>query len=60
MDATLWIELGKAALAAVGAGAQVFADRTKTIEERLGQKPRVAGRDIRDELRKIEGESFED
>ena len=58
MDATLWIELAKAAVAAASAGAQVFADRAKTIEERLGQKPRAAGVDIRDALRKIEGENL--
>lgn len=58
MDATLWIELAKAAVAAVGAGAEVLASRAKTIEERLGQKPRAAGVDTRDALRKIEGEEL--
>ena len=60
MDATLIMELVKAGLAAASAGAQVFADKTKTIEERLSKKPRAAGKDIRDALRKIEGEDLGD
>ncbi len=56
----VWIEIAKAGVAAISAGAQVFASKTKTIEARLSQKPRKAGEDIRDALRKIEGEDLDD
>jgi hypothetical protein len=58
VDATLWIELAKAAVLAASAGAEVFAKETKPLVERLSQKPRVAGEGMRDELRKIEGEDL--
>jgi len=58
VDATLWIELAKAAVLAASAGAEVFAKETKPLVERLSQKPREAGTDIRDALRKIEGEDL--
>jgi hypothetical protein len=53
MDATLWIEIAKVALSAAGAGAQVFASKAKSLEERLSVKPRKAGEDIRDALRNL-------
>lgn len=59
MDIALWVEVGKAVVLAASAGAEVFANKTKPLVERLSQKPRAAGVDIRDELRKIKDEKLD-
>lgn len=53
MNNEIWFELAKAALSAARAGAEVFASKTRSIEEKLAEKPRVAGEDIRGRLKEL-------